>query len=495
MSIILKLENIDKSFPGVHALKNMHIELEEGELHAVCGENGAGKSTLMKIITGVHKPNSGKIYLRGEEVFIKNPNAAYHKGIAIVFQETSLFKDLTVLENLFVGHELIDKKWGIHQITYSGMRKTAEEIFKFLDIKMDLDKNVDELGVANKQMVEIAKALTYGAKILILDEPTAALTNKEVKSLFKTIDHLKEMGISILYISHRMEEIFEKADRVTVIRDGSFIKMCKTSEITEKELITLMVGRELKELYPKVTCTLGENVLEVKNLSKNNILHDISFSLKKGEILGIGGLAGAGRTEIAQCICGLMNFDSGKIQYLGNPIHIKNYREAIDSGILYVSEDRKKNGLIVNMSIKNNMTLSILHKISKLGFVDFIQESTIVEEYIKKFGIKTPSADFVIDNLSGGNQQKVLVAKALVATPKILILDEPTRGVDVGAKAEIHKIISSLAQEGLSIIMISSDMPELLGMSDRVIVIKEGSKMGEVEREHFSQEKILQMAL
>lgn len=495
MSTILKLENIHKSFPGVKALNNMHIELEEGELHAVCGENGAGKSTLMKIITGVHKPDSGKIYLREKEVFIKEPNDAYNKGIAIVFQETSLFKDLTVLENLFVGHEPIEKKWGIKQISYTGMYAIAKEIFNFLDIQIPLDKKVDELGIAAKQMVEIAKALTYGAKILILDEPTAALTNKEVSALFKTTDYLKKMGISILYISHRMEEIFAKADRVTVIRDGSFIKMCKTSEISEKELISLMVGRELNALYPKVICNIGENVLEVTNLCKDNVLNNITLTLRKGEILGIGGLAGAGITEIAQCICGLMNYNSGKISYLGKPFSINNYRQAIDQGILYVSEDRKKNGLIVNMSIKNNITLSILYQISKLGFIDFSRESNMVEEYIKNFNIKTPSADFIIDNLSGGNQQKVLVAKALVAKPKILILDEPTRGVDVGAKSEIHKIISMLTQEGLSIIMISSDMPELLGMSDRVVVIKEGKKIGEVDRKEFSQEKILEMAL
>ncbi|MGL5955007.1 MAG: sugar ABC transporter ATP-binding protein [Brevinema sp.] len=495
MGTILKLENIDKSFPGVHALKNMNIELEEGELHAICGENGAGKSTLMKIITGVYKPDAGKIFLYGEEVVIKEPNDAYKKGIAIVFQETSLFKDLTVLENLFVGHEIVTKKWGIPQINYLAMEKIAEEIFNFLEIKINLLKKVNELGVADKQIVEIAKALTYGAKILILDEPTAALTNKEVRALFKTIDHLKKMGISILYISHRMEEIFEKSDRVTIIRDGSFIKMCNISEITEPELISLMVGRELTSLYPKIERELGENILEVKNISKKNLLYNISFELRKGEILGIGGLAGAGRTEIAQCICGLMSYESGDISFLGAPYKVKNYRSAIDLGILYVAEDRKKNGLIVTMSVKTNMTLSILKNISKFGFVDFIKETEIVDKYINNFRIKTPDTEFIIENLSGGNQQKVLVAKALVANPKILILDEPTRGVDVGAKAEIHKIISNLVHEGLSIIMISSDMPELLGMSDRVLVIKEGHKMGELAREEFSQEKILELAL
>lgn len=498
MDTILKLENICKSFPGVKALDHMQIELARGEMHAVCGENGAGKSTLMKVITGVYKADSGSMYLNGEKVTIKEPNDAYAKGIAIIFQETSLFKDLTVLENIFMGHEPTTKVMGfINNIDYKAMKEKAKQIFDFLGISGDIsfDAKVDDLGVAAKQMVEIAKALTYDANILIFDEPTAALTSKDVRALFDTIARLKASGISMMYISHRMEEIFEIADRVTVIRDGSFVRTANIRDVTEKELIAWMVGREMNEMYPKAEVEIGEPVLKVKNLTKKGLLKDISFEVKRGEIFGVAGLAGAGRTEMAECLSGLMHYDSGDVEFFNIPIHVKAYREAVDMGLVYVSEDRKKYGLSVPMTIKENLTMSILHKISKKGFIDFKEEETIVDDYMKKLRVKAPTREFVVENLSGGNQQKVLVAKALCAKPRLLILDEPTRGVDVGAKSEIHRIISNLAKEGLSIIMISSDMPELLGMSDRLMVIKAGVKTGELSREEFSQEKVLEMAL
>lgn len=498
METILKLENICKSFPGVKALENMQIELARGEMHAVCGENGAGKSTLMKVITGVYKADSGNMYLNGEKVTIREPNDAYAKGIAIIFQETSLFKDLTVLENIFMGHEPTKKAFGfINNIDYKAMTAKAREIFDFLGISKDIsfDAKVDDLGVAAKQMVEIAKALTYDANILIFDEPTAALTNKDVRALFDTIARLKASGISMLYISHRMEEIFEIADRVTIIRDGSFVRTANISDVTEKELISWMVGREMNEMYPKAKVDIGEVILKVKHLCREGMLRDISFEVRQGEIFGIAGLAGAGRTEMAECLSGLMHYDSGNVEFYGKSMHAKAYRDAVDSGFVYISEDRKKYGLSVPMTIKENLTMSILYKISKSGFIDFRQEEEIVDDYMKRLQVKAPDREFVVENLSGGNQQKVLVAKALCAKPRLLILDEPTRGVDVGAKSEIHRIISNLAKEGLSIIMISSDMPELLGMSDRLMVIKAGMKTGELLREEFSQEKILEMAL
>ena len=497
MSTILKLENICKSFPGVRALHNMQIELERGEMHAVCGENGAGKSTLMKVITGVYKADEGDIYLDGEKITVSEPNDAYNKGIAIIFQETSLFKDLTVLENLFMGHEPTKKAAGVIQyIDYAEMRKKANEIFEFLGVRLDLNARVDTLGVAAKQMVEIAKALTYGSKILILDEPTAALTNKEVRSLFATIARLKADGISMLYISHRMEEIFEIADRVTVIRDGEFVKTANIGEVTEQQLITWMVGREMTDMYPKQDIEPGETVLRVEGLTKHGLVNNVSFELRRGEILGIAGLAGAGRTEIAECVCGLMPFDSGKVFLNEKELHVKSYKEAIEAGLVYVSEDRKKYGLVVPMTIRENTTMSILGRISKGSFIDTQQEKTIVDTFMKDLNIKAPTKEFFVKNLSGGNQQKVLVAKALAAKPQVLILDEPTRGVDVGAKYEIHKIISDLVASGMSIIMISSDMPELLGMSDRLLVIKAGAKVGEMVRgEDFSQEKVLEKAL
>ena len=498
MDIILKLEDICKSFPGVKALDHMQIELARGEMHAVCGENGAGKSTLMKVITGVYKADSGNMYLNGEKVTIREPNDAYAKGIAIIFQETSLFKDLTVLENIFMGHEPVKKVFGvIPNIDYRAMKEKAQQIFEFLGIDKEIsfDAKVDDLGVAAKQMVEIAKALTYDANILIFDEPTAALTSKDVRALFQTIARLKESGISMMYISHRMEEIFEIADRVTVIRDGSFVRTAAIGEVTEKELIAWMVGREMNEMYPKAEVEIGKPILEVKNLCKDGLLRNISFEVRQGEIFGVAGLAGAGRTEMAECLSGLMQRDSGDVEFYGSPLNVKAYREAVDAGFVYISEDRKKYGLSVPMTIKENLTMSILYKISKNGFIDFKEEENIVDDYMQKLRVKAPNREFVVENLSGGNQQKVLVAKALCAKPRLLILDEPTRGVDVGAKSEIHRIISNLAKEGLSIIMISSDMPELLGMSDRLMVIKAGTKVGELTRADFSQEKVLEMAL
>ncbi len=498
MDIILKLEDICKSFPGVKALDHMQIELARGEMHAVCGENGAGKSTLMKVITGVYKADSGNMYLNGEKVTIREPNDAYAKGIAIIFQETSLFKDLTVLENIFMGHEPVKKVFGvIPNIDYRAMKEKAQQIFEFLGIDKEIsfDAKVDDLGVAAKQMVEIAKALTYDANILIFDEPTAALTSKDVRALFQTIARLKESGISMMYISHRMEEIFEIADRVTVIRDGSFVRTAAIGEVTEKELIAWMVGREMNEMYPKAEVEIGKPILEVKNLCKDGLLRNISFEVRQGEIFGVAGLAGAGRTEMAECLSGLMQRDSGDVEFYGSPLNVKAYREAVDAGFVYISEDRKKYGLSVPMTIKENLTMSILYKISKNGFIDFKEEENIVDDYMQKLRVKAPNREFVVENLSGGNQQKVLVAKALCAKPRLLILDEPTRGVDVGAKSEIHRIISNLAKEGLSIIMISSDMPELLGMSDRLMVIKAGTKVGELTRKEFSQEKVLEMAL
>ena len=500
--LILKLENVDKSFPGVKALQNMQITLARGEMHAVCGENGAGKSTLMKVITGVYKADRGDMFLNGEKVIINEPNDAYGKGIAIIFQETSLFKDLNVLENMFMGHEPVKKIGPVKSIDYAAMKKKADEIFNFLGImgQIRYEEKIDRLGVAQKQMVEIAKALTYDAKVLIFDEPTAALTNKEVRALFRTIARLKEQGISMLYISHRMEEIFEIADRVTVIRDGSYVKTAEIGDVTEQQLISWMVGREVTEMYPKAEVEIGDTILKVENLSRDGFkdgypLKDVSFEVRKGEIFGIAGLAGAGRTEMAECLVGLRKYDSGEVHLQGAEIVNKNYREAIKRGFVYVSEDRKKYGLVVPMSIEDNLTMSILYRLTKGNLIDFDAEDKLVDKYMSDLRVKAPNREFVVENLSGGNQQKVLVAKALCAEPTILILDEPTRGVDVGAKSEIHRIVSNLAKQGLTIIMISSDMPELLGMCDRLMVLKGGVKTGELTRDEFDQEKVLKLAL
>ncbi len=495
--IILHIEGVDKSFPGVKALSNMNLDLKYGEVHGVCGENGAGKSTLMKIITGVHKPDSGRITLRGEEFTVHNPNEAYAHGIAIIFQEMSLFPDLTVLENLFMGHEYRKSFLpGIKMLDYPAMREKADEIFGRLGMQVDPDAWVANLGVATKQMVEIAKALTFDSQILILDEPTASLTSKEVDTLFDTIGKLKSEGVSMLYISHRLDEIFLIADRVTVIRDGEHIKTADVENVKKNQLVSWMVGRTLSNLYPKETVEIGESVFEIRGVHQEGLLNNIDLHLKQGEILGLAGLAGAGRTELALAICGLVKPDGGEFFIDGKKVRINSYRDAMDNGLVYISEDRQKYGLIIPMTVKENITLPLIRKISNsIGLIDFKEEADINDTYMSSLSIKAPNGDFIVDNLSGGNQQKVSVAKALATEPRILVLDEPTRGVDVGAKSEIHRIISNLAKAGKSIILISSDLPEILGMCDRVAVMKTGNKVGELNRSELTQERVLHMAL
>ena len=493
---ILQLENIVKSFPGVLALDGIDLNLRSGEIHAVCGENGAGKSTLMKVVCGVHQADKGEMVVNGITECFKNPMEAYKKGISIIFQETSLFEEMTVLDNLFLGHEKTKKTMGISHIDYTAMREEATEIFKRLNTTIDLDAKIKALGMAQKQMVEIAKALTFNANIIIFDEPTASLTQREVEALFKIIDELKKSGMGIVYISHRLEEIFEISDRVTVIRDGKYISTKDTKKTTKNELVADMVGREMGEYYPKTETKIGDKLLEVKHYYDQGFLNDINFYLRKGEILGFSGLAGAGRTEVMESLCGFTERAAGQVFLEGEEIKINNYRDAKKAGIVYVSEDRGKYGVIVDMIIKQNITLPQLHRFSKaLGVMDIPAEGKAADKYIGEMGIKAPDGDFLVANLSGGNQQKVSVSKALALKPKILILDEPTRGVDVSAKAEIHKIISELTQKGVTIIMISSELPELIGMCDRIYVMKEGRIAGSFDRDEVTQEKILIMAL
>ncbi len=454
----------------------------------------------MKLITGVYQPDSGVMKLNGKPFRVHNPNDAYAKGIAIIFQETSLFPDLTILENIFMGHELrkplIGKLKFASYLDYPAMRAKAGEIFERLGMEVDLDARISQLSVASKQMVEIAKALSFDSRILILDEPTAALTSKEVDTLFATIKKLKDQGVSMLYISHRLDEIFVIADRVTVIRDGEYVQTEDVSKVTRDQLVSWMVGRTLNNLYAKEEAEIGGVVFEARGMCQEGVIENVDLTLRSGEILGISGLAGAGRTELALLLCGLSRADSGEILIDGKRVRIRNFQTAMEHGIYYISEDRQKYGLVVPMTIKENITLPLLHRISgALGLINARKEREISGTYIDSLAIKTPGADFIVNNLSGGNQQKVSVAKALATAPRILILDEPTRGVDVGAKSEIHHIISSLAKSGKSIIMISSDLPEILGMSDRVLVMKNGVKQGELMRNELSQERILHMAL
>jgi len=497
---ILVIDGVDKHFPGVQALSDVRIDLRLGEVHAVCGENGAGKSTLMKIICGVHQPDSGTMTLNGEPFVVANPNDAYSRGIAIIYQESSLFPDLTILENIFMGHEIrkpvLPFAKFIKMIDYPAMRSKASAVFERLGMKINLNAVVSTLGVATKQMVEIAKALTFESQILILDEPTAALTSREVDTLFETIRKLRSEGHSMLYISHRLDEVFQIADRVTVYRDGQYINTDDVENVTKDQLVSWMVGRTLSNLYPKEAVEIGEVVFEARGISQEDLLKQISFTLRRGEILGISGLAGAGRTELALAICGLTRPDAGELFLNGKKFKMTDYRRALEHGIAYISEDRQAYGLVLPMTVTVNITHKVLKQITNaLGIVNRTKEREITDRFMQQLSIKAPDGQFIANNLSGGNQQKLSVAKSLAVGPQILILDEPTRGVDVGAKSEIHRIISDLAKAGKSIILISSDLPEILGMSDRVLVMKNGEIAGQLTRDELSQERVLGMAL
>lgn len=497
---IMNITGVHKYFPGVHALSDVSLDLQRDEVHAVCGENGAGKSTLMKIIAGVYRPDDGHITLEGQPFVVHEPNEAYRKGIAIIYQESSLFPDMTVLENIFIGHEIRKPVFrGLRSpqmIDYRAMRDKANAVFERLGISVDLDQTVRTIGVATKQMIEIAKALSFDSRILILDEPTAALANREVDALFKTIRSLKSEGVSMLYISHRLDEIFEIADRVTVLRDGKHVATERVAATDRNQLVSWMVGRSLDNLYPKEDVEIGEVIFEAQNVSLRGVLEDISFNARRGEIVGISGLAGSGRTELALSLCGLVPPDSGTIKLNGKAIRIHSYREALEHGIAYVSEDRQVYGLVLPMTLKVNITHKAIRQITNpFSVINRGKEEQIAAEYMRRLAIKAPDSEFVVNKLSGGNQQKVSVAKSLAVEPEVLIVDEPTRGVDVGAKSELHRIISGLAKSGKAIIMISSDLPEIIGMCDRTVVLKRGRKMGELLRTEMNQEQILHMAL
>ena len=492
---ILTLLNINKSFPGVHALKNMNFSVRKGEIHAICGENGAGKSTLMKVVTGVYHQDTGDILIDGKKVEIKGPNNAFNQGIAIMYQETSLFNEMTILENMFLNHEITKKVGPLAVLDYKAMEEKVNGIFERMNVKLDLHAKVRDIGMASKQLVEIAKALTFNSKILIMDEPTASLTDREVVALFEIIRKLKKDGVSVVYISHRLEEIFELCDRVTVIRDGEFISCTDVKDTNKDKLVADMVGREVTTYYPKVNAEIGDVCFEARNIEQGNLLHNISLNVRKGEIVGLSGLAGAGRTEFAQAVCGITKIDSGALLLDGEEVRIDSYRKAMAEGMVYVSEDRGKYGLVLGMDIKKNITLPQLHHLSEGITVNVAKEQELGDRAIKQFSIKAPGADFIVENLSGGNQQKVSVARATALEPKIMFLDEPTRGVDVGAKAEIYRIIGKLVEQGLAILMISSELPELLGMCDRIYVMNGGKIVGEFNRGQATQEAILKVAL
>lgn len=486
---LLKVHHITKRFPGVVALNDVSMEFERGEIHAICGENGAGKSTLIKILTGAYTPTSGTIEWEGQTYESLTPKQAMDLGITTIYQEFNLIPFLSVAENVFFGNEL---KNGIFLDKAEMQRRTAE-LAAEMDIEIDPKARIKDLGIAYSQITEIIKAISRDTKILIMDEPSAPLSNREIEAMFQIIRKLKAKGVTIVYISHRMDEIFEICDRVSVMRDGQYVSTKKICETDRHQLIADMVGRELGEDFIGGAGPQEEVVLEAKGLTTDKIT-EVSFQLRKGEILGIGGLVGAGRTETARAIFGADRLRSGSIYVKGCEVQIHEPKDAIANGIALLTEDRKGQGVILRMSVKENATFAILKKLSGRIFVNRKLQKTMVEDIRRELEIKTPHIEQPVQFLSGGNQQKVVLAKWLLTNCDILIFDEPTRGIDVGAKQEIYSLMHRLTQEGKSIIMISSEMPELLGMSDRVLVMHEGKIKGELQKEAFSQEAVLQTA-
>ena len=487
--IVLSLENITKKYPGVLALNNVSMSFLEGEVHALLGENGAGKSTLIKAVAGAINIDGGIIHVGGRDHQQMTPHISRSLGIEVIYQEFNLVPTMSVAENIFLGDKVSEKSL----VDYKAMKTKARDIFKLFNVDINPDAMVQDLPPAKQQIVEIAKAVSKNVKILIMDEPSAPLSVSEVEHMFEIIRSLKQKGVTIIYISHRLEEVFRISDRVSVMRDGRYVATRLTKETNRKELINLMVGRELKESYPARANPPGEIALEVKNLSGNGD-KDISFSVRKGEILGISGLVGAGRTELAMLLFGAVPSESGEILIDGRPVQIKSPHDAIQKGVGLLTEDRKGQGLFLEMGVGWNISFPIIRKLSKYGVVNTKTETKIAQKYKERMNIKTPSLEQRVINLSGGNQQKVVLAKALAAESDVLIFDEPTRGIDVGTKQEIYQLMTELANNGNAILMISSDMEELLGMSDRIIVLSEGKLAGEVTKEQFSQDYILDLA-
>ena len=486
------MRKISKTYPGVTALDSVDFDVLPGEVHALVGENGAGKSTLIKILAGADTKDSGQILLGGVQVPIDNPQEAMRRGISIIYQEFNLVPYMNAAENIFLGREPASAIPGV--IDFRRMYADAERIIGELGVALDIRAPIRDLSVAQQQMVEVAKATSRKSTVIAMDEPSATLTEHELENLFNLIRRLKAEGVSIIYISHRLEEVFQIADRVTVLRDGLLIDTKSVSDTDREDIIRMMVGRELKDTIPKVAAEHGDVALAVKDLSREGVLHDISLEVRRGEILGLAGLVGAGRTEVARAIFGADPIDTGEIYLDGKRVRIRSPKDAIKLGIGLVTEDRKALGLILGMAVRENISLANLGILSKLGFVIRRKERDVASSYVEDLMIKTPSVEQAVQNLSGGNQQKVVLAKWLFTQSRVLMFDEPTRGIDVGAKTEIYQLMNKLAEKGVAIIMISSELPEILGMSDRIIVMHDGSIAGELTREEATQEKIMHLA-
>jgi rhamnose transport system ATP-binding protein len=484
----IRMSGMSKSFVGVKVLKDVSFDVRPGEVHALLGENGAGKSTLIKMMSGLYTPDAGTITVQGRDLKFSSTRDASAAGIATVYQELLLFPELSVAENVFLGHY---PRTSLNIIDWATVRSRTRELLDSLDTyDLDVDTKVQSLSVAQRQRVEIAKALSRNAKILIMDEPTASLVESDVQRLMTVVRQLRERGVGIVYVSHRMPEIFALADRVTVLRDGAHVGTKDIGEVDERVLVSMMVGRPIDSLFPKVDAAIGETVLEVKDLNHGRHVQDISFALRKGEILGIAGLVGSGRTELALTLFGMTPATSGEIVLNGKKVEIRSPRQARDLGISYVPEDRGLQGLVKAMAIRKNVSMATIDRLSNGIFIRASEEAKKATDAVKRLGVRCRSIQQPVGELSGGNQQKVVIAKWLETQPQILILDEPTRGVDVGAKAEIHTIMGELVKQGVAIIMISSELPEVLGMSDRVLVMSGGRITGEIDRAEATPERV-----
>ena len=489
---ILKMSSVVKEFPGVKALDDAHLNIYPGRVMALLGENGAGKSTLMKVMTGIYQKDAGSLFYQGVETNFRGPKDSQERGVSIIHQELNLIPGLSIAENIFLGREPVG---AFGRIDWHTLYAESQKLLDMLNVQYSPKTLVGQLSIGEQQMVEIAKALSFSSSVIVMDEPTDALTERETESLFNVIRQLRAEGKGIVYISHRLKEILEICDDATVMRDGRFIAEAPVSNLTEDRIIELMVGRSLEEQYPRIdVCAADELILDVQNLCAKGV-DNVSFQLRAGEILGISGLMGAGRTELVKALYGANPLKSGIINVSGNSVDISTPAHGLQAGVVYISEDRKGDGLIVELGVRENMSLCSLKQFSGALGVDRKKESSVVHGFIQRFNIKTPSADQLIKNLSGGNQQKVAIAKGLMLNPKVLIVDEPTRGVDVGARKEIYQLMNEFKAKGMSIIMVSSDMPEVLGMSDRILVMHDGKVTGEFTHREATQEKLMRCAV
>lgn len=491
--IVLRMEDITKDFSGVRALDQIQFELREGEIHSLMGENGAGKSTMIKLLAGIYQPTEGQIYVDGEQVKITDVPVSKELGIAVIHQELSLVPEMTVAENIYLGRMPVNH---LGFVDDKKLREDARQVLKELGLEeiIEVSAKPADLTIAQQQMVEIARALSIQAKILIMDEPTASLTNREIEHLLDFIMQLRDNGVAIIYISHRMDEVFKISDRITIFRDGQYIGMKAINEITYDDTVRMMIGRELSDVYPAVTGKPGKEILRVEGMNDNRRFKNISFALSAGEILGFYGLVGSGRTEVMRAIFGIDTYEAGKIYLDGQEVTIKKPKDAIDLGIALAPENRKEQGLILMRDIKYNTVIAILSSIIRGIKTDKKKEEEIVDKYMKRLNVKATSSAHITAELSGGNQQKVVLAKWLATEPKVLILDEPTRGIDIGAKFEIYKLITELADMGMGIIFISSELPEVMNLSTRLVIMHEGKKMGELGREELTEETVLKYA-